>query len=171
MDWKDGPPASKLPAVGAGLLVLAAMLFMMQRFVPAPIAKYYLTKATFYPASTTYVIGMLGLSILILGLLHLRLDCSERFTGGGRILRFFQRYSAFAFTAYIVHHMAHLWPLWLYGALKGKDDPTFYWRQAMSTPLAFSLAMVFIVAFSFVLIFLERRKKWSFEALMRWVCE
>jgi hypothetical protein len=144
---------------------------MMQRFMPAPIAKFYLTNVTFYPASTTYIIGFLGLSILSLGLLHRRLDCNERFTGNGSILRFFQRYSAFAFTVYIVHHMAHLWPLWLYGALKGQDDPTFYWKQAMSTPLAFGLAIVFIVGFYFVLIFLERRRKWSFEALMRWVCE
>jgi uncharacterized membrane protein len=164
-------PAAKLPVIGGALLALAAALFMMQRLAPAPIAKFYLTKATFYPASTTYVIGMLGLSILALGLLHLWLDCRERFAGNGSILRFLQRYSTFAFTAYIVHHMAHLWPLWLYGVWKGKEDPTFYWRQAMSVPLAFSLALVFIIAFSFVLLFLERRKKWSFEALMRWVCE
>jgi uncharacterized membrane protein len=170
-DCRSRFPASKLSIIGGALLALAAILLMLQRFMPAAIANFYLTDVTFYPASTTYIIGMLGLSMLTLGLLHSRLDCCLSFTGKGRILRFFQRYSAFAFTVYIVHHMAHLWPLWLYGVWKGEDDPTEYWRQAMSVPLAFGLAIVFIAAFSFVLVWLERRKKWSFEALMRWVCE
>jgi uncharacterized membrane protein len=170
-DSVSSSSAQRLSIAGGILLALAMMLFMLQRFVPAAIAGHYLTDVTFYPASTTYIFGTLGLSILALGLLHRWIDCNERITGNGRISRFFQRFSAFAFTAYIVHHMAHIWPLWLYGILKGEDDPTFYWKHALNTPLAFGLAVAFIVAFSFGLVFLERRRKWSFEALMRWVCE
>ena len=64
-----------------------------------------------------------------------------------------------------------MWPLWLYGVWMGKEDPTYYWRQAMSTPMALGLAVAFVVLFYFVLILLERWKKMSIEWWMRWLCE
>jgi uncharacterized membrane protein len=164
-------PDWRLAAAGIGLMAIAALDVALGAQSPDLIAKHYATGFTLYPASTEYILGMLGFSLLCLALLHRWVDRNERITGTGLVLTFFRRYSYLALTAYIVHLAVHLWPLWLYGVWRGQEDPTYYWRQATSTPVALGLAVAFVVLFYFVLIFLERKKKLSVEWWMRWLCE
>ena len=77
----------------------------------------------------------------------------------------------FALTAYVVHHVVHLWPLWAYGLWRGKSDPEYYEGGVMDTPTAILLAAIFIALFYFATIALERRKRYTLEGFMRWVCE
>jgi uncharacterized membrane protein len=163
-DWR-------LAAAGIGFMALAVVDVALGAQSPFLMAKHYATGFTLYPASTEYILGMLGFSLLCLAILRRWVDRNERITGAGPVLTFFRRYSYLALTVYIVHLAVHLWPLWLYGVWMGQEDPTYYWRQATSTPVALGLAVAFIVLFYFVLIRLERQKKLSVEWWMRWLCE
>ena len=130
-----------------GLIALSALAIIIGPHAPYLVAKHYTNGITFYPASTAYVLGALGVSLLCLAALHRWVDQNENVKGSGPVLTFFRRYSQFALTVYIVHHMVHLWPLWFYGAWQGQDDPTYYWRQAMSTPAALALAVAFLALY------------------------
>lgn len=156
---------------GAGLMLLSGINIAFGWATPTLFAKHYCTGVTLFPASTAYVVGMLGLSVFCLGLLHRWVDQNERITGTGSVSLFFRRFSSFSLTIYVVHLVAHLWPLWIYAVAIGKEDPTFYWRAAMSAPQALALSLVFVVVCYVALIFLGRYRKLSFEWWMRWVCD
>jgi uncharacterized membrane protein len=160
----------QLMAIGIGRMAIAALGIILGAKMPRLIAEYYTNGFTFFPASTEYILGTAGLTMVCVALLYQCLDLSNRNPRIGPVMRFFQRWSTFSLTIYIVHHVVHLWPLWLYGVWMGKDDPTFYWRHAMNTPTALGLALAFVIVCNFALIFLERHKRLSFEWLMRRVC-
>ncbi len=84
---------------------------------------------------------------------------------------FLRRYSRFSLTTYMVHHAAHVWPLLLLAAWRGKHEPWWYYGEAVSTPVALVLALLFIVGFYRVLVALERRNGCSFERALRWLSE
>src|SRR5262249_15865770 len=126
----------RLAATGIGLMGVCAVAVVAGPMMPRVLAKYYMNGITMYPGSTEYVLGTLGLGMFCLAVLHSWIDLNPRMTSTGVVLRFWQRWSAFSLTIYIVHLAVHLWPLWLYAVAMGKDDPTFYWRKAMSTPAA-----------------------------------
>jgi uncharacterized membrane protein len=161
----------RLPALGGGLMALGGFGLAVHPTAPRWMANCYATGLSFYPASTTYILGILGFSMLCWWLLYWGLDRNPRITGDGPVLTFFRRYSTFALTAYIVHHMAHLWPLWLYAVWRGKLKPTYYEGEAMDTLTALLLAAAFIAVFYAVLALLDRHRKYSLESWMRWVCE
>ena len=156
-------------STGVALIALASAGLLCQG-MPGPLGKHYLTGLTMYPASTCYVIGMLGLGMLGLLLLRRWVDQSTRITGTGRLLEFFRLFSAFSLTVYVLHHLVHVWPLWLYGAWM-QNDPTHYWRTAVDTPTALLLALACIVVFYFGLRFLDRHPRYGLESLMRRVCD
>ena len=55
--------------------------------------------------------------------------------------------------------------------IAGRPHRNSLWQHAVSTPMALVLAVVFVVLFYGFLVFMERRKRYSLEGLMRWVCE
>jgi hypothetical protein len=130
----------------------------------------YISGLTFYPASTVYVVGALGVTLLGLWVLNRALDSGEASLGGA-VLIFFRRYSRFSLTTYIVHHAVHVWPLLLLAAWEGKHEPWWYYGDAVSTPMALMLALLFIAGFYGVLVVWERRKIYSFEGVLRWLSE
>jgi uncharacterized membrane protein len=153
---------------GAALMGLALLGVVFRAHLPALLRKHYVTGFTRFPASTEYVAGTLGFSMVSLVLLHHWIDRNPR--AATRWLTFLRRYSVFSLTVYILHHVAHLGPLWAYGAWR-HDDPTYYWRQAMDTPTALALALAFVVACHGLLAFLERRGSYGLESPMRWLCD
>jgi uncharacterized membrane protein len=159
-----------LAVTGCGLVLLSLLGVLLRESMPASISKHYLTGFTMNPASTEYTVGMVGLDILGLLVLHRWMDQNTRITGTGRFLTFFRRYSAYSLSVYILHHMAHLWPLWLYGTWM-QENPTYYLHNAMITPIALALALVFVVVCYLLLIFLDRHGKYGLESLMRWICD
>ncbi len=160
-----------LCVVGVGLLALSGSTTAIGAALPAFLSRTYSNELTEFPAATRYLLAMLGFAILALVLLHRWVDQNENVKGDGPFLVFLRRYSYFSLSVYVLHHMVILWPLWIYGVWMGHDDPTFYYRKAMRTPMAFALALVFIIACYFVLLLLENNKKYSLESLMRWICE
>ena len=152
-------------------MILAALGLLFRGQMPSLIAKHYAEGFTMYPASTEYTLGMLGFTILCLALLHRWIDQGDNKIGPGATVRFLQRWSSWSLTVYVLHQIIHLWPLWIYGVWMGHDDPTFYWRNAISTPAALGLALAFVVLGTVAMILLEHHKKYSFESVMRWTCD
>ncbi|MFY8073576.1 MAG: hypothetical protein ACOVNQ_17925, partial [Pirellula sp.] len=58
--------------------------------------------------------------------------------------------SRYSFTIYVLHHMAHLWPMWIYGYATGHET-TYYWGKAMSLSWSVPLAILFLATCCFVL--------------------
>ena len=156
----------KMPAVGAGLIAIAAGAIAWDKVAPGLLARAYADGYTEFPASTPYLLGMLGFCLLSLG-------CSRSWFDGrepGFAVRHLHRFSRFSLTIYVVHHAAHLWPLWLYGALKNSSDVTAFWRNAINTSLAVGLAVAFLILTAIALRWSDRWKKYSLESLMRRLC-
>ncbi len=157
-----------MPAVGAGLLVLAAAGHTL--YLTGTPRFYADDVQSFYPASTTFVLGTLGLIFLSLWGLHRWLDM-RRIAPAGKVIRFFQRYSRFSLTAYIAHHAAHVYPLYFFAWIGNHHDQWYYYADAVSTPTALWLTLIFVVLFYGVLIKLEKHPKYSFEWILRWLSE
>ncbi len=167
VDW----PPWLMPSLCVGLLALCGLAAIGERLAPWLLANDNATALSFYPASTVYILGILGISVLCWWTLHLALDENRGLTGSGPVLTFLRRYSGFALTAYVVHQAAYLWPLCLYAMWMGKSEPLYFEYRAMDTLTSLMLAAAFIAVFYGFLIFLDRHRKFSLESLMRWVCE
>jgi hypothetical protein len=78
--------------------------------------------------------------------------------------------SRHSLTFYVLHHVAHVWPLWLAGFVT-TGDPDGLWQVA--TPV--STAVVWAVAFLFFAAWLAERLDRpgtpSAESLLRWLCD
>jgi uncharacterized membrane protein len=123
-----------------------------------------------FPPSLEYTIGILGFTIFLFLSAHLWIDrrlTLEQLAGVNRFAAVFGKYSL---SFYLLHHLAHLWPLWIYGALTSEsfDD---YWMKATSVPGALFLAVVFLVFSFFLFRWIERHQGPSVEKLMRWLCD
>jgi hypothetical protein len=71
---------------------------------------------------------------------------------------------------YLLHHVAHLWPLWLYSALRG-EETTSLWQQATSPGWAVVLAAVFLAAAYGLFRWLDRVGGPTAESVLRWLCD
>jgi uncharacterized membrane protein len=159
-----------LPLGGVALMVVAGLGMVFEPYAPAWLAQSYLKRYSFYPASTVYLLWMMGQSAVALWLLHRWIDGDGVARSEGAVIRFCRRYSYFALTVYIVHHAVHLWPLWILAAWTGTKDPTYFQGRVVTAPIALALAMVFVLAFNALAPALDRRSKYSLEGFMRWIC-
>jgi len=78
--------------------------------------------------------------------------------------------SRHSLSIYLLHHLAHIWPLWAYGAWNGPEI-TSYWQLAMSPSASFGLACFFMVGVTLLLRWVDRNRLPTMETLMRWICE
>lgn len=164
------PAPARTATIGLGLLASAVVLWLVEPWLPATIASVLLGGWRMFPATTAYFIAATGVAMLLLSLGHRYVDLdprSRRFEGVLRIAKTFSRYSL---TIYIVHHVVHLWPLWIYGYLT-TGDPTALWWQALPVRDSLALGVVFLILCGVVLRALGPERTYGFEALMRWVCD
>lgn len=155
---------------GAAFLIAALLGALLRGSVSFSIGRHYLSGYTMFPASTEYILATLGLSMLGLVFLSRSIDRNRGSSRVVRSLAFLQLFSAYSLSIYILHHMVHLWPLWIYGVWT-EHEPTRYWRQAMSTPAALALAVTCMVSCYLLVFVLERNGRYSFESLLRWFSE
>jgi hypothetical protein len=126
----------------------------------------YASPVRFYPATTTFVLKVLGLILCAFWALHVWLD--RRAGAWLPFLGFLRRYSRFSLTTYVVHHAVHLWPLLLVAYLQGWSDPWHYSGAVTTTRTALILAVAFILLFYGVLVAWDRRGgRYSFEWLLK----
>lgn len=164
----DGRAASPWPArTGFALLSLAGASMLARSSGSAPSDGVRLLGWTMFPASTEYVFATLGTVLLLLPLAHRLVDRSAVEAWPVRVARTFSRHSL---TLYVVHHVVHVWPLWIWGAAT-HDDVTVHWQRAMPAPVALVLAMAFLVAAYPVLRWMDATGRRGIEGWMRWLCD
>ena len=162
-----GQPAGR-PLVIGGLLVAAAAGLMAARpLVPTRLVTTHWLWSMF-PPTTPYVLGTMGGVMLLAALLHRSLDASS--TGGGRFLRVAGAMSRHSLSLYIIHHVAHLWPLWLVGFVT-TGDATALWQVAMPVSMAICWAVACLCAMAWLADRMDRPGSLSAESLLRWLCE
>lgn len=164
------PAPARTAAIGSGLLASAIVLWLVEPWLPATFASIVLGDWRMFPATITYVLAATGMAMLLFSLGHRYVDLDPRALRFEGLLRLTKTFSRYSLTIYVVHHLVHLWPLWIYGYLT-TGDPTALWGQAL--PVAYSLAfgVAFLVACGLVLRALGPERTYGFEALMRWICD
>jgi uncharacterized membrane protein len=132
--------------------------------------RLWLPAWTMFPASLTYMSAALGIVVLLLAGLHNRIDQRQAWRIPEWLMSRAQRFSRFSLSIYLLHHVVHLWPLWLYG-LWQTGEPTAYWGQVLSWWPAFFLSMLFLLICDRLLLRVERHRVPTIENLLRWLCE
>lgn len=155
---------------GGGLLVVSAAAIAASAMAPSNVPEAFSLRWTMFPASVSYVLGSVGFAYFSFCLAYRLLDERlepNRWRGLRELAATFSRHSL---TAYVLHHVVHLYPLWLRGVLAGQET-TYYWRQAMSTPLAVALAIGFLPCLYLFFRWLDRHDRGGIESWMRWLCD
>jgi uncharacterized membrane protein len=129
-----------------------------------------LTAWTMFPPSPAYVIGMLGITLLLFAVSRWQLDPPAHWPVPPWMSRICRTFSQHSLSLYLLHHIAHLWPLWLYSALRG-DQTTRLWQQATSTGLAVAWAGAFLVCAYGLLRWLDHVGGPTAESVLRWLCD
>jgi uncharacterized membrane protein len=164
------PGAKRLMAWGAAATVAALGLNQLGLAAPWLRERGALGGWRVTLPSLEYLVGILGTIALALGIAALAFDRGAarerpRAEEGGwsQVVNLWSRSS---FTVYLLHHVAHVWPLWLYGLWSGASV-TAYWRKAVSPIQALCLAAAFVLLAHVFLRILERRGATGIEGLMR----
>ncbi len=156
--------------IGLSLVMVSIALLASRPLLGGPVAAGMLGGWTMFPPTTEYVIGMLGTAVALLSLGHRFVD---PVAASGRLAALFdaaRTFSGYSLTIYVVHHVVHLWPLWIYGFAK-TGEPTSHWMLAMPAGLSLALGAAFLVTCFLTLRALGPRRAFGFEALMRWICD
>ncbi|WP_437631152.1 heparan-alpha-glucosaminide N-acetyltransferase domain-containing protein [Sorangium sp. So ce854] len=160
----------RLTGVGVCLIGVSVAARLLRPLTPSLVQDIWLQGWTMFPPSVEYMLGTLGLAITALTLLHRWVDLSPRLSKDGRVARVFMIFGPRALSVYVLHHLVHVWPLWIYGLVTG-PEPTAYWQKALPVTVAWPLAFVFLAVCYFLLRWMERTGKPGMETLMRWLCD
>lgn len=161
---------NRLTCVGIGLLVACILTSLLRPHSPAIVQKIWLEGWTNFPASVEYMLGTLGIAITAFMLLHRWFDTSNIISKDGKLAGIFLTFGPRALTVYVLHHLVHVWPLWIYGLTIG-SNPTEPWQKALPMSISWPLAFVFLVLCYPFLRWMERTGKPGMETLMRWLCD
>ena len=169
-----GSVPRRLPAaIGAGLVAASTAVILAWyagwRLPDAATQLPWVTSPwTMFPPSLAYVLGTLGGIVLIGTLAHATIDRHpDRWQW---LAAWATPLSRHALSAYLLHHVVHVWPLWAYGAATG-DDPTALWQIAMPPWASLALALAFMALAAVLFRWMEHRGIPSVETLMRWLCD
>ena len=123
---------------------------------------------TMFPASTSYLMGMLAVAITSLIVLHRLVDHPADLSPRGVAAQCCQVTSRHSLSLYLLHHVVHIWPLWAYG-LATTGAPTVHWRTLLPVPMAVALAVVFCLVSVPLFLQIDRRGWPTVEGVMRWL--
>lgn len=129
-----------------------------------------LTAWTMFPPSPAYIAGMLGITFLMFAICCWVFDPPARWTLPLWLSRIVGVFSKHSLSLYLLHHVAHLWPLWLYSAARGADT-TSLWQQATSPASAVMAAGLFLICAYGLLRWLDHVGGPTAESMLRWVCD
>ncbi len=123
-----------------------------------------------FPASTPWTLRAIGVCLLLLVITHRLVDCGEFRVRHARFCGLVELFSRYSLTIYVVHHLVHLWPVWIMDIASGRDV-TESWRQVMTTEWALALGVAYLVATWLVLRWLGPARRFGLESAMRWLCD
>jgi len=125
---------------------------------------------TMFPASVPWTCRSLGMCLMLLVAVHHVVDrptFRATHPGFSGLVEMFSRYSL---TIYVVHHLVHLWPVWIMDAVEGREV-TESWREVMPTGWAIGLSIAYLIATWLVLRWLGPSRRFGLESAMRWLCD
>ncbi len=157
--------------VGASLVGTSLAALFLRSYLPEMIGTRLLGGWRMFPTTIEYALAMIGGDLILLSLLHRYVDQNPRFNRRGPLLNIAKTFSQYSLTIYILHHVVHLWPLWIYTVNIGHEDPTELWMKVMATPLALGLAVVFLIVCFFMMRWIGPDRRFGMEAWMRWLCD
>lgn len=155
--------------VGLALIAASALLRLSRPYTPESLSRHFLTGWTMFPPSVEYVLGTLGVALFLFALGHRWVDQHPRLVNHQVVRVVFTTFSKYSLTIYLLHHVVHLWPLWIYGAAFG-DEPTQFWRAALPVTVSVPLAALFLAACFVVCRWMERTERRGVEGWMRHLC-
>lgn len=168
-DEEEKPSVWPFVAFGGTLLLTALAARLITPFASELMTTHVLTGWRMFPPSVEYLCATIGMALVLFGLLHRFVDRNESLPREGAFFRIVKTFSRYAFTIYILHHMAHLYPLWVYGyAMTG--EPTIYWRVAMPAFVALPLGVLFLGVCYLILSRIDPNDRYGIEGWMRWLC-
>lgn len=155
-------------AVSSALIVASVGIQIYWQAMPMWVTGDAARPWMMFPATTAYVLGTLGAASLVLTLAHRLLDgdpsrCRWLVDWAGPLSRR-------SLTLYVVHHIVHVWPLWIAG-LATTDDVDSLWKRALPASWSFGLAIAFLLAAAALCRRAERLRMPSLERFMRWICD
>lgn len=172
LDGKElrGREVSVVTLVGMGFLGLSILLQLVHAWMPSQFVLRPDDAWTMFPPSLAYLAGTIGMTLFWLAVLHRWLDHNASIKKDNAWLTFTETMSRHSLTIYVLHHLIHIWPLWLYGVWMGQET-TFYWRQAMTLYYSIPLVFLFVVVCYFFLRWMDRTGRHGLEYWMRWLCD
>lgn len=156
-------------AIGAVLFSASFVPSLLASIEPRT-AAWFPAQWTMFPASIVYVLRTLGTCLVGFSLGHRWLDRNPKIDLGPRVASFFGTFSRHSLTIYLLHHLLHLWPLWIWAVSEGKS-PTSYWRPAMPIEYAMPLAILCLIFCYLLMREADRRRIEGVEGWMRWLCD
>lgn len=157
--------------IGASMVAASLVALALRPFLPEIIAQKLLGGWTMFPTTIEYALAMIGGDLILLSLLHYYIDLNPRFARRDTLLEIAKTFSQYSLTIYVLHHIVHLWPLWIYTRASGYSDPTELWMKAMTTPQALGLAAAFLVCCFFLMRWIGPDRRFGMESWMRWICD
>jgi uncharacterized membrane protein len=158
----------RLAGAGLALLGLGFACTLLARQALSPEQFALLGQRAIFPPTTSYTLSAIGIVLLLLGLLAATVDRRDAPQSAWRTLT--TRFSRASFTLYLLHHVVHVWPMWIVAEVQGLETTT-YWMDAMDQATALGLAAAFVALCVPLLGWMERRRIPSIERLMRWVAD
>jgi uncharacterized membrane protein len=157
-------PKLLLPAGVALVAVSLAKIFIASNINLPEIATWYISPFTFYPASTSFLLLAAGINIILFVFFFSLFDLKKADTGHNPLLKFCNRYSRYALTAYVMHHALFLWWLIAYNHYKGELYRWTLYGYIMPTAQAMLVVIAFIILFYLLILFWDKRGgRYSFE--------
>ena len=154
---------------GGALMSVSGALLAVRPYLPKVLSTHFLEGWYMFPPTIEYVLATIGMASLLFGLAHRWIDRNRsRFLSAG-MLDLTKTFSQYSFTIYVVHHMVHLWPLWVYGFIMQHEN--YYWQEAMSLSWSMPLAVLFLTACYLVLRKIGPDRRLGIEGWMRWLCD
>ena len=124
------------------------------------------------PASSSYLLGAIGVSALSLFALHKIVDQKEdekkHSHTFGNVAEWFRVVSKHSLSIYLIHHLIHLWPLWFYGFMT-QGEPTARGKNFMPVVFSTILALFFCALVVPAFLIIDKYRLPTIESVMRWI--
>ncbi|MFM8583493.1 MAG: heparan-alpha-glucosaminide N-acetyltransferase domain-containing protein, partial [Planctomycetaceae bacterium] len=155
--------------LGGGLAWLLSMILTACRgWFPPRIQQRLVTGWTMCPPSVSYLLGTVGLAVVVLATLRWWLELRPQATEPGRFVKTCGVLSRHSLSIYVLHHVVHIWPMWLWATWQGLEA-TIYWQQALSMPAAVAAAVGFLALCAWLFPKLEQAGIPTLETALRWL--
>ncbi|MCE2801187.1 MAG: heparan-alpha-glucosaminide N-acetyltransferase domain-containing protein [Planctomycetaceae bacterium] len=155
---------------GCALISTSCVLLAARPLLPSVLATRFLGGWHMFPPTIEYVLATIGMASLLFGLTHRWIDRNRSWVLPQGMLDLTKTFSRYSFTIYVSHHMVHLWPMWIYGYVTGRET-TYYWGKAMSLGWSMPLAVLFLVICFFAMRRIGPDRRLGIEGWMRWLCD